>query len=461
MATAHAALLLAALLVSSSSTASSRPWLSGPRTSAVLWEVSGAHDIGFFLSSVTAGDDGSVFALTSQFVCSLDGDTGALKWKQPARGNFSDVTFGATPSVALSNDGTILFAINTFGIAAFSSTSGEARWEFELNGAVAVLAGRNGAVFVARRRRGYSSIQIYSLAEKTGAQLWVFETESSVSPSLSLSVDGSTLYPPTHGGDIFALDAASGYIRWTATLPNTEIPSFTAVDDSNRVIVSNADTVYALSASGTTLWSTPIVNGSLMLGPVVGAAGEVYFATPDAIITLDGQSGEVLLHTPILLGSTIYATRFAVGANGLTYFSAGSPSEPMSIFLISVNITSGVELWRFPLMFSFTYPVIGFNGTLLMSSFFTMYAFNDAGTYSTSRFRANRDAILMGAGVSVAILVCVLGGACWWRWVTNKYRFRRLDDMGPQAAGAAATAASASEEAEGVPTSTSVVAVVL
>lgn len=206
-----------------------------------------------------------------------------------------------------------------------------------------------------------------------------------------LAISGGTVFASTGYGELIALDAGSGAIRWRQDLgaPGSGAP---VVDGNMVVVLSTRNNAVAVDATnGRLLWDTagtpsapgvlgsptPAVAGSTVvmpfsIGSLVGLAasdGEPQWAV-QAKGQRNGNAFNIVSDfagSPVVAGSTIYAGTaagdlVAVSTNGQKRWSAdeGAMQPPLvaggSLFvvndtmqLVRLNASTGERIWAVPL----------------------------------------------------------------------------------------------------------------
>lgn len=205
----------------------------------------------YFTSSPTVADGVLLFASGNGTLYALDPATGTERWSMatPRR-------FRATPAVA----GGVVYIGGGDGIVrAIDLASGRERWTFETRGAS-----------LAAEEFGFDRTQIQSSAAV---------------------VDG-VVYVGSRDASVYALDAATGVLRWTQTEGSAWVSASPAVTDSLVVSARSSSTrVHGLDrATGEVRWS--VATGALVLSSPVVAGSTVYVANGGGtLVALDLGSG--------------------------------------------------------------------------------------------------------------------------------------------------------------------------
>ncbi len=187
-----------------------------PTTSAA-WHVSG-------VGRGTPAFDGSLvyFIGGDHSVSALNGTTGALLWKS-ATGS-SGAPPAATSSCLVSD---ALVVCGDGGVIAFRRSDGSQQWRFDGNGdhpGTFLLRATHGLIFTGSSGHG----TIYALDAATGAMKWAaltLGTEPSGANVPSLAVDSDIVVGTflnganPIGGGVIAVDANTGATRWVTHFP--------------------------------------------------------------------------------------------------------------------------------------------------------------------------------------------------------------------------------------------------
>ncbi len=177
---------------------------------------------------------------------------------------------------------------------------------------------------------------IYALDRATGDVKWKYLTEGRVHAAQTL-VDG-VLYSGCHDGHAYALDAASGKLKWkfkTDSLVNSTV----AFRDGQVYFGSYDKHVYALKATdGELSWKTetdPGVTSHIVASPAV-AEDAVFIGTwPGMMYAFERKTGKVRWRTP--LGGRIQAS--STVANGVVFTLAHNR-------LVGLDVNTGKIVWE-------------------------------------------------------------------------------------------------------------------
>ena len=281
---------------------------------AVLHGVRWTFRTGGAVISTPVVANGTVYVGSSDHnLYALEAATGTLRWKFATHGRVS-----SSPAIAAGRVYVGSFDSNLYALDAASgallwkfTTAGERRFSGKhLHGAepaaevmpdpfdvfLSSPALADGLVYF-----GSGDGNVYALDAATGTLRWKFHTGNVV--HASPAVAGGTLYVGSWDSYFYALDAASGRERWrfkTGEDPNINnqvgIQSSAVVADGVVYFGCRDSHVYALdAASGAQRWAFSTGESWVISSPAV-RDGKVYFATSDSglVQALDARSGASL-----------------------------------------------------------------------------------------------------------------------------------------------------------------------
>jgi outer membrane protein assembly factor BamB len=281
-----------------------------PQFTKVKWQF---HTDGQVISSPAVAGDTLYVASTDHHIYALDLTTGAVKWKFKTEAR-------VTSSPAVSG-GLVYFGSFDGDFYAVDAASGHLKWKFQTGGERRFAAKHihgadpagetmpdpfdfylsspavwNGAVYF-----GSGDTNIYALDAASGSLKWKFKTGDVVHASPAIS--GGTLYVGSWDSYFYALDAASGKEKWRFKTGEDEaihnqvgIQSSAAVADGVIYFGCRDSKFYAVDAdTGKERWSYSN-KGSWVIGSPAVAGGKVYFATSDTALfyAMDAKTGAVL-----------------------------------------------------------------------------------------------------------------------------------------------------------------------
>jgi outer membrane protein assembly factor BamB len=298
----------------------------------IKWQF---HTNGQVLSSPAVADGTLYIGSNDRFLYALDAASGALKWKFETAGRIT-----SSPAVS---GGLVYFGSFDSNFYAVDTATGKLKWKFKTAGerrfAATHLHGAEPAaetmpdpfdfylsspvVSNSTVYFGSGDTNIYALDAATGGLKWKFKTGDVVHASPAIS-DG-TLFVGSWDSFFYALDAATGKEKWRfKTGEDAKIHNQVGIQASAAVSVGvvyfgcRDSKFYAVdAATGKQLWSFDN-KGSWVIGSAAVQGGKVYFATSDSGLfhALDAKSGATLFSlegkqwpmfsSPAISGDTLY-----------------------------------------------------------------------------------------------------------------------------------------------------------
>lgn len=257
---------------------------------SVVWKF--RTDAPIFSSAAVA--DGVVYITSDDsFLYALDEETGTLKWKFETQGRVA-----SSPAV---RDNVVYFLSYDGSFYAVDAATGKLKWKFDTE---------------YERRFAAPGIHGNTPAHQLIPDAWDFYESSPV-------VDRGRVYFGSGDGNVYALDAASGSLRWKFKTGDV-VHSSPAIAGDTLYIGSFDTFLYALDADrGTVRWrfktgEDPVRHNQtgLTSSPVV-VGGTVYFGCRDAhVYAVDAATGKQkwafytdhgwVSATPAVRGDTLY-----------------------------------------------------------------------------------------------------------------------------------------------------------
>jgi outer membrane protein assembly factor BamB len=236
------------------------------------------------------------------------------------------------------------------------------KWKFRTGGAVLSSPAISGGIVYF----GSTDHIFYALNERSGALRWKFVTKSRISSSPAVA--GGRVYFGSYDGNFYALDAATGALAWkfatqgehrfSARHLHGAEPAAEVMPDpfdfflSSPTVVNGAvyfgsgdGNVYALDAgSGALRWT--FRTGNVVHASPAVANGTVYVGSWDSYFyALDAASGKERWRFKTgedpVINNQVGIQSSAVVANGLVYFGCRDSN------LYALDATTGVRRWSF------------------------------------------------------------------------------------------------------------------
>lgn len=194
---------------------------------------------------------------------------GKLKWK-------ADVAVTQGPLAASADS---VFVVSNGGVVAVTSP-GLVEWQAPVSGTVAASAALpDGGLIVATAGGAVTDLSA------SGTVRWTFTPDGGFAGSVA--IESGTVYVGSQSGAVYALDATTGSETWQFKTGAKLLGG--PVADSQGSVFFASNSIYALDASGKTLWSRPLLSN----GPVVltGTSDGLFFATSDGLAAVVADDG--------------------------------------------------------------------------------------------------------------------------------------------------------------------------
>jgi outer membrane protein assembly factor BamB len=323
------------------------------QTGSAIWGTPTAGDGRVYVGS----DDNNLYA--------LDAASGELLWKFTTGDKVR-----STPAVS---KGIVYFCSDDGSLYAVRTKDGSLAWQVDIhNVAERELFDQNARVFDYLQSSpvvadgvlyvGSADGNLYALDARRGKLRWTYQTGAML--RATPTVDSGTVYVGNWAGDLYALDAGRGELRWKAFIAFPVSPVYLYRPIQSRALVvsgtvydaSRKASVVALDALtgelqweydyGMGLWveSSPVLVGDTIY---IGSSGN------QSVYVLDSRTGELLsrtpsrtfnLGTPLIVGDVIYVGGIVFYAEG-----TGSPDLRDRSGLIAYRISDRstlTEIWR-------------------------------------------------------------------------------------------------------------------
>ncbi len=302
-----------------------------PRLTGVKWRF---HTGGLIISSPAIANGLAYVGSTDGNLYAVDLNSGVMKWKFETRARVV-----SSPAVA---GGLVYFSSYDGWFYAVDALTGKFKWKFK-NAGERRFAGTHihgslpaaetmpdpfdcylssPAVWNGNVYFGSGDGNVYALDAGTGSIKWRFHTGDVVHASPAIS--SGTLFIGSWDSYFYAIDAASGKEKWrfkTGVDPDIHnqvgIQSSAAVADGTVYFGCRDSNLYALDAvTGKKRWSFSTKSSWVISSPAV-LNGRVYFGTSDTALfyALDAGSGKQIFSlkfhfpffsSPAIAGNTLY-----------------------------------------------------------------------------------------------------------------------------------------------------------
>ncbi len=295
---------------------------------------------------VPAADQATVYFLTrAHRLLAVDRRDGSIQWSQRLASG-RGVPSGSV--VLLAGE---LVIVGDDAILAFDRRNGERRWRFVPVGGVGGLClSADGSLVLAGSKMGH----VYALQASTGALRWsaVVAPESAAvfepAASGSLVAVRVTVFDVQTRGNIVVLDRETGRERWRAGFAGLTPPAGGPVfTDQALVVASRSGEIVAFDRdTGAERWSIPPVNARVRAGPPQVDVRPL--ATDGRVLVAGSLSGVVTAYDA---GSGHERWRFANAFGGSTRLKISTDGRRVYVpyfsgRLSAISLASGVEEWR-------------------------------------------------------------------------------------------------------------------
>ena len=205
-----------------------------------LWRMPASA--GDLTSPLVLGDE-VVVTGSDRSIHALDAATGAPRWSAAAGGDL--------PRAVAADGGRVFVGASDGYVYGFDDPGGKLAWTYRTSSeGFATLAARDGVVYAAGGIAG----KLFALDGASGSLRWMVDAPDGHG-FRSPSVDADTVYVATGGGPVVALSTADGSERWRFTETAAGEGAIAIVGDA-IVFAGDNKQVYALdSSTGRTLWS--------------------------------------------------------------------------------------------------------------------------------------------------------------------------------------------------------------
>ncbi len=299
----------------------------------------------------------SIYLGAGEGIYRLDLQTGQRRWFYHLDEYGPDGGAGAAPAVS---GGVVYFSTLGHYVYALNASDGTLRWRYQtpdersLSVTPTVV---DGGVYLGGSRQGYA----YALNAQDGRLRWRAPVSKDVTPNsfvvteTVVVTDGLVIgswYNQTKGTSaLYALDASTGSLRWTAPAPGGQV--FTRVVLVKDVLYvasysnwadQNEGYVYAYRpGDGSRLWQSAKIAGQVFDPPVVLNIAIYVGTSKGDVYALTLAQGNGLWHKHVANGAVHLAQQTDTGT--LYLEGANDPKATESNLLIAVRASDGTTLW--------------------------------------------------------------------------------------------------------------------
>ncbi len=187
------------------------------------------------------------------YLCALDADTGHTVWKTALDANFSSSGCSRTPVVRRVDGKTLLLLWRSSTLAAYDAASGGLVWQYaaetDFGDQVAtMLCDSECAYFTSRN--WVVALSLRNLADGSEPVVWKTVRKSKFCNCSSPVISNNLLFLVSDNGDSHCIDAKTGAIQWSQSLPGKYMSSVVAAGDT-VLFCSTTGFVSVISCDGT------------------------------------------------------------------------------------------------------------------------------------------------------------------------------------------------------------------
>ncbi len=263
-----------------------------------------------FVCSPVIGEDNTVYfgyrwkyvelsSLTTRpqaMLCALDGESGKLKWSSPTGFDFTEITLGTEKTIYTYCD--YSYPRGMFSLIAVDANSGKSQWGYILGDQLWAMKENMNPPVVGLESSVYAVIEVpgqittpnlIAVNGTTGNQKWQLNYDLASIPAVG--ADG-TLYFGTINTKFYALDGATGAVRWESQIQMvSDFPPIIGIDGTIYVSGSTGKIIALNGVSGLKVWEFQ-AEGKGISSPLIGDDGNLYLVAQNGEVQLlNSQSG--------------------------------------------------------------------------------------------------------------------------------------------------------------------------
>ena len=263
-------------------------------TGAVRWK----KRVGAVASAPLMGGSVIYLGTADGILMCLDSQTGEEKWRYQSRGPIEQRPVATTDVVVFANEADQVVAVDAITGKFKWQFKGETPEEYTLRGHAGVTI--DGDLIYT----GFSNGTLVALRKDNGSVAW--STSLKAEADRFFDVDATPIvledrvYASSSSGGVYALDKATGLVRWRLPFWDAAQPSNTGnvggiSTDGKLIYVSVADLgTYAIDLEGNVVWRVGARGGGEPAAPVLYRDTLIYSLAGDGMFIADRRSGETL-----------------------------------------------------------------------------------------------------------------------------------------------------------------------
>ncbi|MEX1187237.1 MAG: PQQ-binding-like beta-propeller repeat protein [Gemmatimonadaceae bacterium] len=250
----------------------------------------------------------------------------------------------------------VFFGSALHEVIAVDKTTGQVQWRRRTGATSQRTEGNN--IVVAGDAVVMGDVDLYAFDRRTGNSRWTFAPPYAQPGFYSSATDGTRIYAGSPEGLVFAIDAATGVMRWQAEVPgDTAITAAFSPTYSEGVVfvgvktfgspVATGGLAAFRAATGEMLWFRSFApelsgQGSGSLGGAVFAGSLVIAASDDGrIYGIDRGNGEVRWIAPRVHPVPPYNDTRYLAVSGDRVIATSN-----HVIVVGLDAATGVEVWK-------------------------------------------------------------------------------------------------------------------
>ncbi len=228
----------------------------------------------------------------------LDAQTGVERWRYQSRGPIEQ-----SPSATMD---AVIFANEADQIVALDAITGKFKWQYKSETPEEyTLRGHAGVAIEGELAyTGFSNGTMVALRRDNGSLAWSTslkgEADRFVDVDATPIIIGNTVFVASSSGGVYAIDKATGLVRWRLPFWDAAMPSSSGnvgglASDGKLLYASVADLgTYAIDLAGNVVWRVGGRGGGEPAVPVVFAELLIYSLAKDGMFIALRRSGEIV-----------------------------------------------------------------------------------------------------------------------------------------------------------------------
>ena len=245
--------------------------------------------------------DGTLLALTAPTNRSKVGVTSwAYQIDRNTRPQYAKLTVGSDDNIYISSSGDSIKVVDA---------EGKLAWSYSVDGPVDTFISidqLNGTLYFVDSAKYLNAVSAPASSNSSATLKWRYKLDGNVIwPSIAIGAEGSVVYLTSKSGALYAINTASGNLRWRYQA-GSAIESSPVIDDAGVVYFGSYDgKVYGVSAEGNLAFRFA-TGGRVQSTPAIGSDRVLYVGSNDHklyAVPLPTYAADNVVHQPAALWS--------------------------------------------------------------------------------------------------------------------------------------------------------------